>query len=56
MIYVRISATVRAHLRLLGSVGFSIVDAKSTHPARPYALDTFQVMDVGNIPHPRDMI
>ena len=48
---------VRAHLRLL-RVGrpVSIVDAKIYTTRHGFALDTFQVMDVGNMPHPRDMI
>jgi [protein-PII] uridylyltransferase len=40
----------------LGSVGFSIVDAKIYTTRHGYALDTFQVMDIGSVPHPRDMI
>ena len=39
-----------------GSVGFSIVDAKIYTTRHGYALDTFQVMDIGSVPHPRDMI
>jgi [protein-PII] uridylyltransferase len=39
-----------------GSIGFSIVDAKIYTTGHGYALDTFQVMDVGSIAHPRDMI
>jgi len=39
-----------------GSVGFSIVDAKIYTTRHGYALDTFQVMDVGSVAHPRDMI
>src|SRR5258708_11775973 len=39
-----------------GSVGFSIVDAKIYTTRHGYALDTFQVMEIGNVPHPRDMI
>ncbi|HEY6722289.1 MAG TPA: bifunctional uridylyltransferase/uridylyl-removing protein, partial [Burkholderiales bacterium] len=39
-----------------GSVGFSIVDAKIYTTRHGYALDTFQVMEIGNMPHPRDMI
>jgi [protein-PII] uridylyltransferase len=39
-----------------GSTGFSIVDAKIYTTRHGYALDTFQVMDVGNVAHPRDMI
>jgi [protein-PII] uridylyltransferase len=39
-----------------GSVGFSIVDAKIYTTRHGYALDTFQVMDIGSMPHPRDMI
>ena len=39
-----------------GSIGFSIVDAKIYTTRHGYALDTFQVMDIGSVPHPRDMI
>ncbi len=39
-----------------GSTGFSIVDAKIYTTRHGYALDTFQVMDIGSMPHPRDMI
>jgi [protein-PII] uridylyltransferase len=39
-----------------GSIGFSIVDAKIYTTRQGYALDTFQVMDLGSIAHPRDMI
>ena len=39
-----------------GSIGFSIVDAKIYTTGHGYALDTFQVMDVGSVAHPRDMI
>ncbi len=39
-----------------GSVGFSIVDAKIYTTRHGYALDTFHVMEIGNVPHPRDMI
>jgi len=39
-----------------GSVGFSIVDAKIYTTRHGYALDTFQVMDLGSAAHPRDMI
>jgi [protein-PII] uridylyltransferase len=39
-----------------GSVGFSIVDAKIYTTRHGYALDTFQIMDIGSVPHPRDMI
>src|SRR5260370_9911253 len=39
-----------------GSVGLSIVDAKIYPTRHGYALDTFQVMEIGNVPHPRDMI
>src|SRR3989440_3440 len=39
-----------------GSIGFSILDAKIYTTRHQYALDTFQVMDVGSVPHPRDMI
>src|SRR6266699_420285 len=39
-----------------GSIGFGIVDAKIYTTRHGYALDTFQVMDLGSIAHPRDMI
>ena len=39
-----------------GSIGFSILDAKIYTTRHQYALDTFQVMDIGSVPHPRDMI
>jgi len=57
MIYVRDQRDLFARIcGYFGSVGFSIVDAKVYTTRHGYALDTFQVMDVGNIPHPRDMI
>jgi len=57
MIYVRDQRDLFARIcGYFGSVGFSIVDAKIYTTRHGYALDTFQVMDVGNIPHPRDMI
>ena len=39
-----------------GSIGFSIVDAKIYTTRHGYALDTFQVMDVGSVAHSQDMI
>jgi [protein-PII] uridylyltransferase len=39
-----------------GSVGFSIVDAKIYTTQHGYALDTFQILDIGSVAHPRDMI
>jgi [protein-PII] uridylyltransferase len=39
-----------------GSIGFSIVDAKIYTTRHGYALDTFQVMDVGSVAHLQDMI
>jgi [protein-PII] uridylyltransferase len=57
MIYVRDQRDLFARIcGYFGSVGFSIVDAKIYTTRHGYALDTFQVMDVGNVPHPRDMI
>ena len=57
MIYVRDQRDLFARIcGYFGSVGFSILDAKIYTTRHGYALDTFQVMDVGNIPHPRDMI
>src|SRR5439155_20142634 len=38
------------------TIGFSILDAKIYKTRHQYALDTFQVMDIGSVPHPRDMI
>lgn len=38
------------------SIGFSIVDAKIYTTGHGYALDTFQVMDIGSVAHPRDMM
>jgi [protein-PII] uridylyltransferase len=40
----------------LGSIGFSIADAKIYTTRHGYALDTFQVMDAGSGSHYRDMI
>jgi [protein-PII] uridylyltransferase len=57
MIYVRDQKDLFARIcGYFGSVGLSIVDAKIYTTRHGFALDTFQVMDVGNIPHPRDMI
>jgi [protein-PII] uridylyltransferase len=57
MIYVRDQRELFARLcGYFGTVGFSIVDAKIYTSRHGYALDTFQLMDVGNVPHPRDMI
>jgi [protein-PII] uridylyltransferase len=57
MIYVRDQRDLFARIcGYFGSVGFSIVDAKIYTTRHGYALDTFQVMEVGNIPHPRGMI
>ena len=39
-----------------GSIGFSIVDAKIYTTRHGYALDTFQILDIGSVSHPRDMI
>jgi [protein-PII] uridylyltransferase len=39
-----------------GSIGFSIVDAKIYTTRHGYALDTFQILDIGSVAHPRDMI
>jgi len=38
------------------NIGFNIVDAKIHTTRHGYALDTFQVMGSGNMPHYRDMI
>jgi [protein-PII] uridylyltransferase len=57
MIYVRDQKDLFARIcGYFGSIGFSIVDAKIYTTRHGFALDTFQVMDVGNVPHPRDMI
>jgi [protein-PII] uridylyltransferase len=57
LIYVRDQRDLFARIcGYFGSVGFSIVDAKIYTTRHGYALDTFQLMDVGNEPHPRDMI
>jgi [protein-PII] uridylyltransferase len=57
MIYVRDQRDLFARIcGYFGSVGLSIVDAKIYTTRHGYALDTFQLMDVGNEPHPRDMI
>jgi [protein-PII] uridylyltransferase len=40
----------------LSNLGFNIVDAKIHTTRHGYALDTFQVMGAGNMPHYRDMI
>ena len=57
MIYVRDQRDLFARIcGYFGSVGFSILDAKIYTTRHGYALDTFQLMDVGNVPHPRDMI
>ncbi|HXZ55566.1 MAG TPA: [protein-PII] uridylyltransferase [Burkholderiales bacterium] len=57
MIYVHDQKDLFARIcGYFGSVGLSIVDAKIYTTRHGFALDTFQVMDVGNIPHPRDMI
>jgi len=57
MVYVRDQRELFARLcGYFGTVGFSIVDAKIYTSRHGYALDTFQLMDVGNVPHPRDMI
>jgi [protein-PII] uridylyltransferase len=57
MIYVRDQRDLFARIcGYFGSVGFSIVDAKIYTTRHGYALDTFQLMDVGNVPHPRGMI
>jgi [protein-PII] uridylyltransferase len=57
MIYVRDQKDLFARIcGYFGSVGLSIVDAKIYTTRHGFALDTFQVMDVGNVPHPRDMI
>jgi [protein-PII] uridylyltransferase len=39
-----------------GSIGFSIVDAKVYTTRHRYALDTFQILDIGSVAHPQDMI
>jgi [protein-PII] uridylyltransferase len=57
MIYVRDQRDLFARIcGYFGSIGFSIVDAKIYTTRHGYALDTFQVMDLGNVAHPRDMI
>jgi [protein-PII] uridylyltransferase len=57
VIYVRDQRDLFARIcGYFGSIGFNIVDAKIYTTAHGYALDTFQVMDVGSIAHPRDMI
>ena len=57
MIYIRDQKDLFARIcGYFGSVGLSIVDAKVYTTRHGFALDTFQVMDVGNVPHPRDMI
>jgi len=57
MIYVPDQRDLFARISgFFGSVGFSIVDAKIYTTRHGYALDTFQVMDIGSVPHPRDMI
>jgi len=56
MIYVPIRAICSHALRLLRVGGSASVDAKIYTTRHGYALDTFQVMDIGSVPHPRDMI
>jgi len=57
MIYVRDQRDLFARIcGYFGSTGFSIVDAKIYTTRHGYALDTFQVMDVGTVAHPGDMI
>ena len=57
VIYVRDQRDLFARIcGYFGSIGFNIVDAKIYTTGHGYALDTFQVMDVGSIAHPRDMI
>ena len=57
MIYVRDQRDLFARIcGYFGSIGFSIVDAKIYTTRHGYALDTFQIMDVGNVNHPRDII
>ena len=57
MIYVRDQRYLFARIcGFLSNMGFNIVDAKIHTTRHGFALDTFQVMGSGNMPHYRDMI
>src|SRR5713226_6935905 len=57
MIYVRDQPELFARIcGYFGSIGFSIVDAKIYTTRHGYALDTFQVMDLGSVAHSGDVI
>jgi [protein-PII] uridylyltransferase len=57
MIYARDQPYLFARIcGFLSNIGFNIVDAKIHTTRHGFALDTFQVMGSGNMPHYRDMI
>jgi len=57
MIYARDQRYLFARIcGFLSNIGFNILDAKIHTARHGFALDTFQVMGSGNMPHYRDMI